>query len=217
MRTRIKICGITNLQDALLSIKAGVDALGFVISSSPRQIKPEIAHAIISELPPIITTVGVFVDESVAFVKDIVEYCKFSCIQLQGNEHLDDFLPIKVPIIKSYKIKNNLQISDLKLNEKANIYLFDKYNEKMQGGTSEKFDWNILREKNFLKPFILAGGLSSKNVANAIYLLQPYAVDVSSGIEKTKGIKDGSLINAFVREVQMADFNLLNKVRENLC
>lgn len=216
MRTKIKICGITNLEDALISINAGVDALGFIISPSPRQIEINVAHKIISKLPPIVTTIGVFINEPVSFVKEAIEYCSFSCIQLQGDENLENFSSIKIPVIKSYKIKNKLQANDLKLNDKADIYLFDKYDDKLQGGTGEKFDWNILKGKHFLKPYILAGGLSPQNVANAIYLLQPYAVDVSSGVEKSKGIKDASLINSFVKEVQIADFNLLNRERKNV-
>ena len=203
MRTRIKFCGITSLEDALAAVEAGADALGFVISDSPRQVTPETAKRIIKALPPLITTIGVFVDERSDVVEDTADFCGFTAIQLQGSENLDTY-SFKKPIIKTYRI-NDSNSNNLEIDTRICACLFDSSSGNDLGGTGRTFDWKQLLKSKIHKPLILAGGLNSHNITSAIHILHPYAVDVSSGIEKAKGVKDSMLMNEFVRQVRIAD------------
>lgn len=210
MRTRIKFCGIKTLTDALAAVEAGADTLGFVMSDSPRRIEPQAARDIIIRLPPMVSTVGVFVDEDVHYVTETAKYCLFNGIQLQGTENLELYSSIDIPIIKSYKVKDYSSFLKLDLNDSVCAFLFDSYDKDKAGGTGKNFNWNILQKKRFSKPFILAGGLTPLNVTDAIKLLHPYAVDVSSGIEKSVGVKDPQLMEYFVKSVRLGDDSFSN-------
>lgn len=204
MRTRIKFCGITTEEDAIAAVRCGADALGFVMSESPRQIHPQKALAIIEKLPPLVTAIGVFVNEDADYVEHTAKFCKFNIIQLQGLEDLNQY-SWKIPIIKAYKVGPQQNFNCAEIDERICACLFDSLNRNKPGGTGVAFDWNLLSGIDFPKPMILAGGLNVDNVKDAIKLLRPYAVDVSSGIEKAKGIKDRSLMEAFVQQVRIAD------------
>lgn len=204
MRTRIKFCGITTEEDAIAAVRFGADALGFVMSKSPRQIDPEKALAIIQTLPPMVTAIGVFVNENADYVERTAEHCKLNIIQLQGSEDLNQY-SWKIPIIKAYKVGQQKNFICENFDNRVCAYLFDSLSQNKAGGTGVAFDWNILSESDFQKPVILAGGLNPGNVKDAIRLLRPYAVDVSSGIEKAKGVKDWRLMKEFVQQVRIAD------------
>ncbi len=204
MRTRIKFCGITNKADALAAVDLGVDALGFVMSQSPRQISRQKAAEIIKLLPPMITTIGVFVNEQASHVEYISGFCKFNVIQLQGNEDLDQY-SWRYPMIKAYKIGDDNNFNPKDIDPRILACLFDTMHKDKTGGTGVSFDWQKIANCNLPKPMILAGGLNSNNVVEAIQLLKPYAVDISSGIEKEKGIKDYKLMEEFVKQVKVAD------------
>ena len=204
MRTRVKFCGITSEADAMEAVAAGADSLGFVISKSPRQIHPKSVRDIVMKLPPMVTSIGVFVNENAAYVEQVSELCKFNAIQLQGAENLDEF-SFKIPVIKAYKINAPHDLKQLNIDTRICACLFDSKSHDAPGGTGITFDWNIIKGTIFPKPLILAGGLPPANVSEAIRVLRPYAVDVSSGIEKAKGIKDVNLMHAFVQQVRMAD------------
>lgn len=188
----------------MAAVRFGADALGFVMSESPRQIHPEKALAIIEKLPPMVTTIGVFVNEPADYVEHTADLCKFNIIQLQGSEDLNQY-SWKIPIIKAYKVGQQKNFNCENFDQRVCAYLFDSLNQNKAGGTGVAFDWNILSGSNFPKPVILAGGLNPDNVKDAIKLLRPYAVDVSSGIEKAKGIKDWRLMSEFVQQVRIAD------------
>lgn len=205
MRTRIKFCGIKTLMDALAAVEAGADTLGFVMSESPRRIEPQAARDIITRLPPMVSAVGVFVNEDACYVSETAKYCLFNAVQLQGTENLRLYSSINVPVIKCYKVKDYASFMELDLDDSVCAFLFDSYDKDRHGGTGKNFNWNILQNKRFSKPFILAGGLSPSNVAEAIKLLHPYAVDVSSGIEKSAGVKDARLMEDFVKSVRLGD------------
>lgn len=204
MTTRIKICGITNLEDALLALQLGADALGFVFSKSPRQISPEKAHEIISKLPPLVSTVGVFADEPLARIVETLDACSIDVIQLHGDEsqkYCSELKEFNKKIIKATRIRDELSLLEL-LNYDVDAYLFDSYSKEAYGGTGKTFDWNLIKGRNFSKPIILSGGLAADNVAEAINFFKPYGVDASSRLEKEPGIKNPELVKEFVKAVR---------------
>lgn len=200
--TKVKICGIQDLETAKIACNNGADFLGFVFAESKRQITPLKAKKIISELPSNILTVGVFVnlpfDETIL----IAEFCNLDIIQLHGQETPESYKDSDFPIIKSVSVKPS------GLNEAVNIpesdyLLFDTWHESMAGGSGKTFNWNFLDNYNSKKPFFLAGGLNAENVREAIKHLTPFAVDVSSGVE-SNGIKDHKKIIEFLKIVKEA-------------
>ena len=202
---RVKICGITNINDAKNAVFFGADALGFVFAESPRKISKETARSIIKELPPFVTCVGLFVDEDVDIVKEVCRFCKIHTVQFHGNEtpdYLECFPEFK--IIKAFRIRDKSDL--LKVDSyHADAYLLDSFSKEKMGGTGLCFDWNILKtakdsNSNSIKfqNIIIAGGLNPGNVAEAIHLTNPYGVDTSSGVEITPGVKDKNLIKRFI-------------------
>ena len=205
--TRIKICGITNLDDGLEAIAAGVDALGFVfVPNTPRYITPPQAKLVIKQLPPFITNVGLFVDSEIDEIEDIVNHCKLDAVQLHGNEppEMCSYIRLQTKIIKSFHVKNESQVLKNKIdNYRVDAYLLDTFIKGKAGGTGQTFDWRIAEG---LGPrIILAGGLTPNNIGAAITQVQPYGVDVSSGIEKSPGKKDTGKIYSFVDQVRQAN------------
>lgn len=204
-RTRVKICGITRIEDAINAVDAGADALGFVFySKSPRFIDPNRAAEIIRNLPPFVTTTGLFVDHKETEVNDIVSISGVQLMQFHGQETPAFCEQFGMPYIKAVRVRDETTV-EWAFNEfsSARGILADAYVEGVPGGTGQTFDWGWLPagRKNRV---ILAGGLTAQNVAEAVQRCSPYAVDVSGGVELSKGIKDKIAMQAFVKEVQSA-------------
>lgn len=204
MKLKVKICGITNIQDALQSVWCGADVLGFVFyKESPRYIKPKQAKEIIEILPPWIFKIGLFVDEKVTTVKKIAKDCKLDFIQLHGNEGTVYLKKLKdFRIIKAVRIKDKSDLKNLD-DLPSEMLLFDTFSKEVFGGTGKTFDWKLDREiKKTRKPYIISGGLTPYNVQKAIKKFLPYAVDVSSGVEKSPGKKDKKLLKEFIENAK---------------
>lgn len=206
MRTRIKICGIRDVDAALTAIDAGADAIGFVFArSSPRAIPPEEAAEIMAVLPPFVTTVGVFVNASVDAFCDIEETCPTHYAQLHGSED-EQTVKACAPAIKAIRFDPATIAAELErwdAVDDIDAILVDG----SAGGEGTALDWAALAKaaEDIAKPLILAGGLNPQNVGEAIRIVRPFAVDVSSGVEREKGVKDEALIEAFCDAVREAD------------
>ena len=199
---KIKICGITNLEDALLAVDAGADALGFVFfKESPRHIFPEQAAAIIRQLPPFVQTVGLFVNEALETVNMTADRCGLDIIQLHGDESPEFCAGIRRRVIKAFRVKDITCLDSMKDYQTA-AFLLDAWSPTAYGGTGRTFNWEIAASAAQSCCIILAGGLTPENVAEAIRQVQPYAVDVSSGVESAPGRKDNKKIREFVNNVK---------------
>jgi phosphoribosylanthranilate isomerase len=201
---RIKICGITNLDDALLAAELGADALGFIFyPKSPRYVAPEAARAIVAQLPPLVTSVGVFVDEAAAVVQELAARVGLDWLQVHGQESPEYCRSLGRRVIKGFRIQDAGSLSELKPFQGAvQALLLDTYKKGQVGGTGEVFDWRLAREARKYGPTILAGGLTPENVAQAIRLAQPQAVDSASGTEAAPGKKAPAKLKAFFRAVR---------------
>jgi phosphoribosylanthranilate isomerase len=212
MPTRVKICGITRLEDARLAVELGAAALGFnFYRPSPRFIEPADARAIIAQLPPFTTTVGVFADESEAVqVLSQVGLAGVTAVQLHGPRHpaLDEVIRA-LPLIVAVGVSREFRPEDLG-RISATGFLLDTYDPELHGGTGKTFDWNLARAAKRYGPIILAGGLTSENVGRAIREVHPFAVDVASGVESAPGIKDPANLRAFFAAVEEADRTLIS-------
>ncbi|MFH1449923.1 MAG: phosphoribosylanthranilate isomerase [bacterium] len=199
---KIKICGITNLEDALECTKLGVEALGFIFAESKRKISQEVAKEIISQLPPFVTTVGVFVNEEQRRVEEVARYCHLDVLQFHGDEsfqYCQRFINYK--IIKSFLVKERDSLKEIR-RFLVSAYLFDTFEEGIYGGTGRSFNWQILKGNSFERPIIISGGLNSQNVTSCLELLNPYAIDVGSGVEKYPGKKDKEKLKEFIKKVR---------------
>ena len=200
--TKVKICGITNLNDAKTAIDYGADAIGFVFAESKRRISEEKVKDIVLKLPPFVTLVGLFVNETAGRIEEICKYCGIHTIQLHGNEPPDFLLNLRqFKIIKAFRIKNESDINRIG-NYQANAILLDGYVKNKMGGTGTTFDWKIVKKIKTSSPIIIAGGLKHVNVLQAIKIAKPYGVDVSSGVEIRPGKKDKQLIRKFIDAVK---------------
>jgi len=200
MTTRIKVCGITNLDDALAACRLGADALGFVLAPSPRQVSPEQARAIIAALPPLVSTVGVFVNASLVEVSELRRFCGLDWVQLHGGEDEDQAAALGRRVIKALRVSAE-RVPDAAAYPGCSL-LLDTYHPQAVGGTGQTFDWGLAQGIARERPIILAGGLTPDNVNRAIKQVQPFAVDVSSGVEKEKGVKDHERIASFIAQVR---------------
>jgi phosphoribosylanthranilate isomerase len=199
---KVKICGITNLEDALLAIDAGADALGFVFfKESPRHVFPEQAAAIIRYLPPFVQTVGLFVNESPMTVNETADQCGLDIVQLHGEETPAYCDAVKRRIIKVFRVKNITCLEPIK-DYQVSAYLLDTWSPTAHGGTGRTFNWEVATCAAQTNRIILAGGLTVDNVAAAIEQVQPYGVDVSSGVESAPGQKDANKIREFIRRAR---------------
>lgn len=199
---KVKICGITNLEDALAAVEAGADALGFVFkASSPRHIFPEQAAAIIRHLPPFIQTVGLFVDEEIETVNATAIQCGLDLVQLHGDESPSYCSEVQRRVIKAFRIKDITSLEPTK-NYQVSSILLDAWSPSAHGGTGRTFNWEIAAIAAASGRTILAGGLTPENVADAVSQVRPYAVDVSSGVECTPGHKDIDKIRDFIFQVK---------------
>lgn len=206
MTTRIKICGVTNVEDALAACELGADAIGFVFAEGPRQVSLEEAAEIADQLPPLVKTVGVFTSESPR-VSAIADWVPLDLIQLHGEqtEEFAEWLGA-TRVIRAVRMRDEKSLEWLKKWERGAAYLLDAWHAEKRGGTGVTFNWELaVRAKEFGKPIILAGGLSPENVADAIRTVRPYGVDVSSGVEAFRGKKDHRKIKEFIANVRAAD------------
>ena len=197
---RIKICGITSLEDALASVRLGADALGFVFAPSPRQVSPDQARTIIRRLPPLATAVGVFVDAPSDWIERVRKYCGLGAVQLHGSESEEAVEGLGGRVIKAIRLAEG-QPPDIDAYPTATL-LLDTLSAKAVGGTGQAFDWRLAVKPAKKRPIILAGGLNPENVAQAINIVHPYAVDVSSGVESKPGRKDHDQLSAFISRVK---------------
>lgn len=201
--TRIKICGITREQDALAAAAAGADAIGLVFyAPSPRAVDAAQAARIVAALPPFVTTVGLFVDAEPAAVRAVLAEVPLDLLQFHGEESDDYCRQFGRPYLKAVRVRSADQLQGVAEQwPGAAGILLDSYKPGVPGGTGEVFDWRLVpgeRDWNL----VLAGGLAAANVRQAIDEMQPWAVDVSGGVEAAKGVKDVAKINAFVQEVK---------------
>ncbi|HEY0634148.1 MAG TPA: phosphoribosylanthranilate isomerase [Gammaproteobacteria bacterium] len=205
-RTRVKICGITRPEDGISAATAGADAIGLVFyAKSPRHVTPQQAHAIISSLPPFVTTVGLFVDASREEIEGVLREVPLDTLQFHGEETPDFCALFGRPYLKAIAMREGVDLhGEVRRFSSASALLVDTFQAGVPGGTGVSFDWARL-PADLSKPLILAGGLNPDNVAQAIIQAHPYAVDVSSGVEAAKGIKDADKIAAFMRGVVKAD------------
>ena len=201
---KIKICGITNIEDAIAAIEYGADALGFVFHHrSPRVVTPETAKTIISRIPPFITTVGVFVNEDRTKVEKIARETGLDIIQLHGSEPPESCHMSK-KVIKAIRVKELTDLEPLKRYQ-VSAFLLDTYSPHAIGGTGLIFNWDIAVEARKFGPIILAGGLTPDNVEEAVRWVQPYGIDVSSGVEgDRKGRKDRNKLKLFIETARDA-------------
>lgn len=203
-RTRVKICGITRLTDALEAISLGADALGFVFyAPSPRAVDVDTVQHIIQAIPPFVSTVGLFVDADPAYIGAVLAQAPLSLLQFHGDESAEYCRQFGRPWIKALRMQPGINILD-KIAEypDASAILLDAWHPQLKGGTGETFDWRHWPATS--KALILAGGVTPENVSEAIHLTKPYAVDVSGGVEASKGIKQFTLLQAFMAGVNAA-------------
>lgn len=204
--TFVKVCGITNIEDAELAVRHGADALGFnFYPKSPRFIEPSVARAIIEALPKAILNVGVFVNESLETIVETVSVSGIGAIQLHGEESSEYANSVKaatgLPIIKAFRVSPEFKPEDV-LGYDVDAILLDAYSPREHGGTGETFDWEIARKVLEMFPkMYLAGGLGPANVADAVQAVSPYAVDACSGLELTKGRKDSEKVRLFLSRI----------------
>lgn len=199
---KIKICGITNPEDAEVAVAAGADALGFVMyRKSPRFVEPAVARTIVARLPPFVLAVGVFVNEEADRVRGLVDECGFALAQLHGDESAMYCQHLGRPALKALRLKDRGTFLALaELHGRANVrgVLIDAFSDQAYGGTGQTVDWTLAQEAARSTPIILAGGLTPANVAEAISQVRPYGVDVSSGVERSPGKKDPEKVKAFM-------------------
>ncbi|CAH2032068.1 phosphoribosylanthranilate isomerase [Trichlorobacter ammonificans] len=203
--TRVKICGITDPEDALAAVAAGADALGFVFyRESPRHIFPEEAVRIIAQLPPFVQAVGLFVNEDPATVNGIADLCRLDLVQLHGDEPADYCPLIRRRVLKAFRVRSLTCLEPMAAYRTAG-FLLDAYSPSCYGGSGTTFNWEIAREAvNRHQRIVLAGGLAPDNVAEAIRQVKPSAVDVSSGVERGPGKKDHQKVREFIRAAKEA-------------
>ncbi|HTV00431.1 MAG TPA: phosphoribosylanthranilate isomerase, partial [Luteitalea sp.] len=201
--TRIKICGITSTDDALLAVEAGADAIGLIFwSRSKRAVDVARAEAITRVLPSLVTRVGVFVDETPEQVQTIADAVGLSAVQLHGSEAVDDWSRFPRPIVKAMVVDG---YDDSPWKTAPAQILVDAHDPVTVGGTGRTINWTAAARIAATRPLLLAGGLTSDNVAEAIAAVRPWGVDVASGVERAPGVKDAARVRAFVQAVRAAD------------
>jgi phosphoribosylanthranilate isomerase len=203
---KIKVCGLTDPLEAKAVAEAGANALGLVFAKSPRKIYPDRAREIVENLPPMVQTVGVFVNESSEKIRQIIDYCGLDLVQLHGEETPETCKQLAPRVIKAWRIRTRADIQDLlPYQEFVKAFLLDAWSPKVHGGTGETFDWSIAIEakKVLSRPIILAGGLRPENVARAVKQVRPWGVDVSSGVENAPGKKNMDLVVDFIRRATL--------------
>jgi phosphoribosylanthranilate isomerase len=206
LRTRVKICGITRAQDATALVQSGADALGLVFfPKSPRHVTLQQARKIATGIAPFVTVTGLFVNASADSVKEVLASVPLGLLQFHGEETNDQCNCFGLPFIKSIPMKSGTDLLSLmSAYPDAAGFLLDAWQPETRGGGGIVFDWEQIPE-GIHTPIVLAGGLTPANVATAIRTVKPYAVDVSTGVERDKGIKSREKIEAFMREVRNSE------------
>lgn len=204
MRVRVKICGITRVEDALTAVAQGADAIGLVFyAPSPRAVSIEQAAAIVQQIPAFVSVVGLFVNAEEIYVKEVTSRVALDLLQFHGDETPEQCASFGLPFIKAVRVKSDTNLVQCAKDYSASrALLLDTYTEGVAGGTGHVFDWGLI-PPDLAKPVVLAGGLTAANVAAAIAQVKPYAVDVSGGVEAEKGIKDAAKIAAFMQQVYL--------------
>jgi phosphoribosylanthranilate isomerase len=203
LRTRIKICGITREEDARAAAQLGADAIGLVFyAPSPRDVGLEQARAIAAAIPPFVTVVGLLVDPTRDQVESVLRGCPINVLQFHGDEAPDFCCSFGLPYIKAARVRADSDlVQSLSPYHAAQGWLLDAYHDRLYGGSGESFDWRLI-PRDLARPVILSGGLTPDNVGAAVRQVRPWAVDVSSGVESAKGIKDAAKIAAFIAGVK---------------
>jgi len=206
MTTAVKICGITRIEDAHAAARCGAHAIGLVFhAASPRNVSAEQAKAIIAALPPFVTPVALFVDATAARVREIVAQVPVQLLQFHGDEPPEFCAAFRLPFVKAVRVNEDVDlVKYARTYREAKGLLLDAYVAGVHGGTGTQFDWRLI-PANLPLPVILSGGLTPENVVEAVRTVRPWAVDVSSGVESGKGIKDHAKIAAFIAGVRNAD------------
>ena len=200
MNPRVKVCGITRIDDALLAADLGAAALGFVFwPRSPRFIEPAVAREIVAALPAAVVTVGVFVDQAADYVRETSEAVPLGAVQLHGSESVSFAESLMTPVIKAVPVDERFDPAALDDLPSSLTVLLDAYDPARRGGTGQTINWQRARLAARRRPIVLAGGLTPENVIAAIDIVRPYAVDVSSGVETAPGIKDARKLTAFFK------------------
>jgi phosphoribosylanthranilate isomerase len=202
---RVKICGITSRDDAVAAVEAGADALGFIfVRGTPRWIEPEAAGAIVREVGPFVTTVGVFVDRTLEEMEQIAAVSGISLAQLHGSEAPEACGRLRLPFVKAIRIQGEDDLSVIGRYKEARAFLLDSYSPGVLGGTGKTFPWAIAARAAREARIVLSGGLTPDNVAKAILQVRPYGVDVSSGVEASPGRKDQRKVKEFIQQAKRA-------------
>ncbi len=206
MATAVKICGITRVEDALAAAHAGAHAIGLIFAAeSPRRVSTAVARKVVEALPAFVTPVALFVDPQPAQVERVLDEVRPQLLQFHGAETPDFCVQFRVPYIKAVRVRPGVDLLQYAGRHRAaKGLLLDAFVEGSSGGTGSTFDWSLIPARLPL-PLILAGGLDPDNVGDAVRRVRPWAVDVSSGVEIAKGIKDAARIAAFIRGVRDAD------------
>jgi phosphoribosylanthranilate isomerase len=201
-QVKVKICGMTNLKDVKVAVDGGVDAVGFIFyKKSPRSVTMQAVRKIVLELPPFVDSVGVFVNETAEQINKIADRCNLDRVQLHGNESPTFCKKIRRRVIKAIRVKDIQSLKKLS-DYPVSSFLLDTFSEDQYGGTGRVFDWNLAYPAKKYGPIILAGGLTPNNVRQAIKRIQPYGVDVCSGVESQPGIKDHKKMQTFLKNVK---------------
>lgn len=204
---KVKICGITSAEDARVAVEAGADALGFIFyRKSPRYIEPAVARLIIMSLPPLVMPVGVFVDEEQTVVRNLMDDCGLLLAQLHGSESAAYCQELGRPILKALRVKDRsafLALAEYRGRAGVRGFVLDAFSDQAYGGTGQVIDWAVAAEAAKAANILLAGGLTPDNVGKAIQAVQPYGVDVSSGVEREPGKKDHEKVRAFIRAAKV--------------
>ena len=207
MSIKIKICGITNAQDAEAAVAAGADALGFVFyAQSPRYIEPTVAKRIIAQLPPFVLSVGVFVNQDQETIRNMYNECGLAFAQLHGDETPAFCESLGRPVLRALRLRDRgslLALAEYKGRMGVRGFVVDAFSAEAYGGTGQTVDWSLAREVAKAAPILLAGGLTPGNVQEAVRQVQPYGVDVSSGVEERPGKKDHEKIRAFTQAIRL--------------
>ena len=201
---KVKVCGITNVEDAYLAVEAGADALGFIfVEDTPRFITPERAAAIIRELPPFVTPVGVFWDHPEGYVKAVAEECGLAALQFHGDEPPEDLRDYRLPVIKTLKMAS---AADLRRMESYRVaaFLLDSPSRWSEGEARPPIQWELARIASAHHTIVLSAGLTPENVDEAIRIGRPYGVDVNSGVESRPGKKDPEKVRRFIASAKAA-------------
>ncbi len=207
MVPKIKICGITNIEDAELAVQAGADALGFILyPNSPRFVEIQVVKSIVNQLPPFVLPIGVFVNEDSTMVQNVMDVCGLALAQLHGEESPAYCESLGYPVLKAIRLRDRssfLSLAEYKGRAGVRGFVLDAFSESEYGGTGKVADWDVAAEAAQDAPVLLAGGLTPENVQEAIHKVQPYGVDVSSGVETHPGKKDPTKVQAFIQAVKL--------------